>query len=147
MGPNWTRGRGRRPLALSYSLSLSLFPSLLLHTLGARLGGRPLSLPPLYTWARGTPKTHKFLLTVCGAPSTVTHLDHTIVVLRQSPASETSSSLSPRHRADKTLPQPQLDQEFKGRHRAECVQIAEVSCVRSLDQLDREDVRLHQPRY
>ena len=36
---------------------------------------------------------------------------------------------------------PLLDQEFKGRHRAERVLNSEV-----LDRLDREDVRLHQPR-
>ena len=40
-----------------------------------------------------------------------------------------------------------LDQEFEGRHRAERVQIAEVPYVWYLDRLDREDVRLHQPRY
>ena len=40
-----------------------------------------------------------------------------------------------------------LDREFVGRHRAERVQIAEVPYVRYLDRLDREDVRLHQPRY
>ena len=37
---------------------------------------------------------------------------------------------------------PLLDQEFEGRHRAEL-----RGAVRSvLDRLDREDVRLHQPR-
>ena len=40
-----------------------------------------------------------------------------------------------------------LDREFVGRHRAERVQIAEVSYVRYLDRLDRKDVRLHQLRY
>ena len=39
-----------------------------------------------------------------------------------------------------------LDQEFKGRHRAERVLNMEVPYVRFLDQLDHEDVRLHQPR-
>ena len=62
-------------------------------------------------------------------PSTDFHLSHIVVVLRQSPASATSSSPSPRRRADKTLPRPQLDLEFDGRHRAERVQIAEVSYV------------------
>ena len=41
----------------------------------------------------------------------------------------------------------QLDQEYEGHHRAERVQIPEVPCVQYLDRLDREDVRLHQPRY
>ena len=41
---------------------------------------------------------------------------------------------------------PLLDQEFEGRHRAECVLNTEVSYVRYLDRSDREDVRLHQPR-
>ena len=42
---------------------------------------------------------------------------------------------------------PLLDQELEGRHRAECVLNTEVPYVRYLDRLDREDVRLHQPRY
>ena len=41
---------------------------------------------------------------------------------------------------------PLLDQEFEGRHQAERVQNTEVPYVRYLDRLDREDVRLHQPR-
>ena len=41
---------------------------------------------------------------------------------------------------------PLLDQELKGRHRAERVVNTEVPYVRCLDQSDREDVRLHQPR-
>ena len=41
---------------------------------------------------------------------------------------------------------PLLDQELEGRHRAERVLNTEVPYVRYLDQLDREDVRLHQPR-
>ena len=41
---------------------------------------------------------------------------------------------------------PLLDQELKGRHRAEPVLNTEVPYVRYLDRLDREDVRLHQPR-
>ena len=80
-------------------------------------------------------------------PSIVTHLGHIVVVLRRSPAPVTSSSLSPRRRADGTLPRPQLDQELKGRHRAERVLNKEVLYVRYLDRLDREDVRLNQPRY
>ena len=79
-------------------------------------------------------------------PFIVTHLCHIVVVLRRSPASVTSSSPSPRRRGDGTLPWPQLDQEFEGRHRAERVLIAEVPYVRYLDRSDHEDVRLHQPR-
>ena len=41
---------------------------------------------------------------------------------------------------------PLLDQEFEGRHRAERVLNSEVPYVRYLDRLDREDVRLDQPR-
>ena len=41
---------------------------------------------------------------------------------------------------------PLLDQELEGRHRAERVLDAEMSYVRYLDRLDREDIRLHQPR-
>ena len=72
------------------------------------------------------------LLAVCGAPSTDFHLGHIVVVLRRSPALVTSSSPSPCRRADGTLPRPQLDLEFKGHHRAEREQIAEVPCVRYL---------------
>ena len=67
---------------------------------------------------------------MCGDPSTVTHLGHIVVVLRRSPAPVTSSSPSPRHPADITLPRPQLDQELEGRHRAERVLNAEVPYVR-----------------
>ena len=42
---------------------------------------------------------------------------------------------------------PVLDQELEGRHRAERVLNTEVSYIRCFDRLDREDVRLHQPRY
>ena len=83
---------------------------------------------------------------MCGAPSTVLHLVHIVVVLRRSPAPVTSSSPSPRHRADGTLPRSQLDQELEGRHRAERVLNTEVSYVWYLDRLDREDIRLHHPR-
>ena len=40
-----------------------------------------------------------------------------------------------------------LDQEGEGRHRVEHVLNAEVQYVWCLDRLDREDIRLHQPRY
>ena len=69
-----------------------------------------------------------------------------VVVLRRSPVPVTSSSPSPRHHADGTLPRPQLDQELKGRHRVERVLNTEVPYVRYMDWLDREDVRLHQLR-
>ena len=42
---------------------------------------------------------------------------------------------------------PLLDQELKGHHHVERVLNTEVPYVRNLDRLDREDVRLHQPRY
>ena len=79
-------------------------------------------------------------------PSTIVHLDNTVAVLRRSPASVTSSSLSSRRRADETLPQHSAGSEFEGCHRAERVLNSEVPCVRYLDRSDREDVRLHQPR-
>ena len=41
---------------------------------------------------------------------------------------------------------PLLEQELEGRHRDERVLNTEVPYVRYLDLLDREDVRLHQPR-
>ena len=41
---------------------------------------------------------------------------------------------------------PLLDQEFEGHHRVERVLNTEVPYVQYLDRLDREDVRLHQPR-
>ena len=65
----------------------------------------------------------------------------------QSPAPVTSSSQSPCRRANGTLPRPQLDQELEGRHCVERVLNTEVPYVRYLDRLDREDIRLHQPRY
>ena len=72
--------------------------------------------------AGGHPRTQKFLSQPCAVPpSTVTHLDHTIVVITRSPVPVASSSLSPRHHADRTHPHPQLDQEHKGRHRDERV--------------------------
>ena len=73
--------------------------------------------------------------------------DHIVVVLRRSPVRITSSTPLTRQRADGTLPRPQLDQELEGRHRAERVLNTEVPYVRYLNRLDREDVRLHQPRY
>ena len=66
-----------------------------------------------------------------------------VAVLRQSPAWITSSTPSPRRRADGTLPRTQLDQELEGRHCVERVLNTEVPYVRYLD---HEDVRLHQPR-
>ena len=155
-------GRGRRPpLFPSPSPTPSLSPLLEKEgetptrignpswtpTIGAPLLGRP--PPPSFIYVgRGHPKgTPRFVLALCGAPSTVTHLGHIVVVLRRSPAPVTSTSSSPCRRADGTLPRPQLDLEFEGCHRAERVQITEVPCVWYMDRLDREDVRLHQPRY
>ena len=51
-------------------------------------GGLPLA--PLYTGARGRPMDTQLiidLLAVCGAPSTILHLDNIVAVLRRSPAS------------------------------------------------------------
>ena len=64
-------------------------------------------------------------------PSTVTHLGHIVVVLRQSPAPVASSSPSTHRRADGTFPHPQLDQELEGRHHAERVLNTEVPYVLS----------------
>ena len=98
--------------------------------------GRPLPSSFIYR-GRGHPRTHKFLLQPRAMPpSVVTYLDHTIVELRRSPAPVASSSPSPRRRADRTLPHPQLDQEIEGRHRAECVLNVKVSYVRCLDRSD-----------
>src|SRR6266496_4294109 len=108
-----------------------------------------LLLPPSFIYvARGHPIETQVNPQPCAVPlSTVTHLGHIVVVLRRSPSPVTSSSPSPRRRADGTLPRPQLDQEFVGRHRAERVLNTEVPYVQDLDWSDREDVRLHQPRY
>ena len=57
-----------------------------------------------------------------------------------------SSTLSPRGRADEALPEALLDSEFSGRHLAERVLNAEVPYVQYRGSVDREDVRLHQPR-
>ena len=54
------------------------------------LAGRLSPLAPLYTGAGGTPETQQLiidLLAVCGAPSTIVHLDNIVAVLRRSPAS------------------------------------------------------------
>ena len=146
-GPNWIR-RGRRPPPSFSPLPPSLLlllgigkrrgillglgsPSRITHTWRAPLGPATSSLPSFIYVARGHPNsTSKFLLAVCGAPSTVTHLGHIVVVLRRSPASVTSSSPSPCRRADGTLPRPQLDQEYEGCHRAERVLNTEVPYVR-----------------
>ena len=108
----------------------------------------PASPPPSFIYmGRGAPQsTTDNLLAVCGAPSTVTHLGHIVIVLRRSPAPVTSSSPSAHRRADGTLPRPQLNQEYEGRHRAERVLNSKVPYVRCLDRSDREDARLHQPR-
>ena len=139
-------GRGWRPL--SFLLPLLLLPFLpswkrkgtptrignpsWTPPIGAPLLGRPPPPPPSFIYVgTGHPKgTTDNLLAVCGAPSTVTHLGHIVVVLRRSPAPVTSSSPSPCCRAVGTLPRPQLDQEYEGRHRAERVLNTEVPYVR-----------------
>ena len=83
----------------------------------------------------GTPKTQQLindLLAVCGAPSTILHLDNIVAELRRSPASVEHHH---RHHAvvlTKLSLDPLLDQEFEGRHRAERVLNSEVPCVRYL---------------
>ena len=72
------------------------------------------------------------------------HLDHIVAVLRRSPASVASSSRRP---DDETLRRSSAGSELAGRHRVERVLNSEVPCVRYLDRSDREDIRLHQPRY
>ena len=139
---------------LSFSLSTSFPLSLSWKGRGLQLGlgiqvGLPYGAPPpeppassslLYIRGQGHPKDTQVSLNRVRAPSTVTHLGHIVVVLRRSPAPVTSSSPSPRRCADGTLPRPQLDQQFEGRHRAKRVLIAEVPYIRYLDRLDREDV-------
>ena len=149
--PNWTR-RGRLPPFLPFSLLLPPSPT------PTRKGGSPTpggsrtppGAPPpwpaalpliLYIRGQGAPQdTQVDCLAVCGAPSTDFHLGHIVVVLRRSPASVTSSSPSPRRRADGTLPRPQLDQEYEGRRRAERVLNTEVPYVPYLIGADREGV-------
>ena len=81
----------------------------------------------------GAPTTHINCSKPCAAPpSTIYASSHIHVVLRQIPAQITSPSPSPRRRADKTLTRHLLDQEFKGRHRAERVQNSELPYVRYL---------------
>ena len=91
---------------------------------------------PKPNWTRGggaTPfpslllRIGKGILLGLGSPSRTPYAWHA-----PSPAPVTSSSPSPRRCVDGTFPRPQLDQEFKGRHRAKRVQITEVSCVRYL---------------
>ena len=50
-------------------------------------------------------------------------------------------------RSSSTSPSPLLDQEGGDVVRSVCVLNAEVPCFRYLDRSDREDVRLHQPRF
>ena len=101
----------------------------------------------IYVGRRAPQSTTNNLLAVCSARLHSLTLGHIIVVLRRSLAPVNSSSPSPHRRADETLPRPQLDQELEGRHRAERVLNTEVSYVRYLDRMDREDIQLHQPRY
>ena len=81
-------------------------------------------------------------------PSTIVLLDNIIAVLRQSPALVVHHH---RHHASVhagvlTLVVHSAGSESEGRHRAERVQELEGVVLSVLDQLGREDVRLHQPR-
>ena len=85
--------------------------------LGCAIGGRPSRPPLLYIRRRGHPiDTQVDLLAMCGAPSIDFYLGHIVVVFRRSPTSVTLSSPSTRRCADETLPRPQMDLEFEGRH-------------------------------
>ena len=72
---------------------------------------------------------------MCGAPSTIIHLSHIVVVLRRSPAEIVLHQH--RHHAV-VLPKliyyfaPIAGSRRRGRHRAERVQNSEVTCVRYL---------------
>ena len=68
--------------------------------------------------------------------------------LRRSPTLPTPATLvgAPRHRADRTLPRHFGGSESGDRHRAERVLELGGAVVSVLDGLDREEVRLHQPR-
>ena len=143
--PNWTR-RGRPPfLPLSLLLPPSPTPTRKggSHTPGGsrtppwRASSWPAASPP-YSFIYGgqgapldTQVDHKDLSQPCVVPpSTIIHLSHTVAVFRRSPAAVTSSTSSPRHRAEETLPRALLDREFGGRHRAEHVLNAEVPYIR-----------------
>ena len=76
----------------------------------------------------------------------ILHQGHIVAVLRRSP---TTGEHQHRHHAvvlTELSLDTLLDQEFEGRHRDEHVLNTEVPYVLYLDWLDREDVRLHQPR-
>ena len=114
------KGRGRGPLFPSPSPSFPLSPSPLEGKGGANptrngvlVGLPPMARPPwdglflplLYIRGQGAPQRHNScFLAVCGAPSTVYSSGHSVVVLRRSPEWITSSTPSPRRRADETLP-------------------------------------------
>ena len=63
------------------------------------------------------------------------------------PCAGRTSSSSPRHRADGTLPRHSAGSEFEGRHQAERVLELGGAVVSVLDQSGREDVRLYEPRF
>ena len=101
--------------------------------------------------ARGHPiDTQVDFLAVCGAPLHSYTPRSYRRVLRRSPALVTSSSPSPRRHADGTLPRPQLDQEYEGRHRIERVLNTEVRTfgaeigriMKTYDYIDRVDITL-----
>ena len=78
-------------------------------------------------------------------PSTIFYLGHIVAEFRRSPA-PVEHHHRHRRRADGTHPRRFTGLEPGERHRAERVLNSEVPYVRCLDRLDREDVRLHQPR-
>ena len=107
--PNWTRGPAPLSSFSSLSFLLLLLPSFPSPTWTRKEGGillgvgwpplgappplgRPSPPPPLYIQRRGTPLDTTTidpldLLAMCGAPSTIIHLDTIVAVLRRSPAS------------------------------------------------------------
>ena len=76
------------------------------------------------------------LLAVCGAPSTIVHLDNIVAVLKRSPATVEHQD---RHHAVVLL-------ELFPDTRAERVLKLRGAVVSVLDRSGHEDVRVHQPR-
>ena len=91
---------------------------------------------------RGVSKWSRHKYRYIGRP--ICYLIYGNDLFRRSPVAVTSSTSSPRRRADETLPRALLDREFTGRHRVERVLNAEVSYVRYWESVHREDVWLHQ---
>ena len=80
-------------------------------------------------------------------PSIIIHLGHIVAVLRRSPASVASSSPSSRHRADEALPRHSAGSRVRGTSPSRTCADHGGAVLSVLDQLDREDVRLHQLRH